>query len=142
MAGAQEELTRWLDEIDAEDDTPEEVYDQIQRNIEATTVLPPTTPDTPAIPTPGAEASETTAPTKGEAPQLQEWPYRDVDPYTGRIRPISPEELRARYEEYERRLAEIDAADDTPEEVYDQFMRNIDEERRRQGRPPAFEGCY
>jgi hypothetical protein len=63
-------------------------------------------------------------------------------PDGGRLRPIPAEERQARYEEYKRRLAEIDAEDDTPEEVYDQFMRNIDEERRRQGRPPAFEGCY
>jgi hypothetical protein len=41
-----------------------------------------------------------------------------------------------------RRLAEIDAADDTPMEVYVQVMRNVDEERRLRGRPPAFEGCY
>ena len=50
--------------------------------------------------TPGAEASETTAPsetapTRAEWPQLRDWPYRDVDPYTGRIRPISPEEWQA-----------------------------------------------
>ena len=45
-------------------------------------------------------------------------------------------------EELTRRLAEIDADDDTPDEVYDEVLRSIDEERRRQGRPPAFEGCY
>ena len=45
-------------------------------------------------------------------------------------------------EELTRELAEIDAEDDTPDEVYDEVMRNIDEERRRQGRPPAFEGYY
>jgi hypothetical protein len=44
--------------------------------------------------------------------------------------------------ELTRRLAEIDAEDDTPDDVYDDFMRNLDEERRRQGRPIAFEGCY
>ncbi len=54
----------------------------------------------------------------------------------------SPEELQARYQALTRELAEIDAVDDTPDEVYDEFMRGIDEERRRQGRPPAFEGCY
>jgi hypothetical protein len=41
-----------------------------------------------------------------------------------------------------RELAEIDAQDDTPDEVYDEVLRGIDEERRRQGRPPAFEGQY
>ena len=70
-----------------------------------------------------------------------EWPYRDVDPRTGRLRPISDEEWRARMEALTRELAEIDAQDDTPEEVYDEIERGIDEERRRQGRPPAFEGC-
>ena len=67
------------------------------------------------------------------------WPP-DVDPRTGRIRSISAEEWQARQAELTRRLAEIDAQDDTPEEVYDEFMRNLDEERRRQGRPLAFEG--
>lgn len=60
----------------------------------------------------------------------------------GRALPISDEERLARWEECKRQLAEIDAEDDTPEEVYEQFMRNVDEERRLQGRPPAFEGCY
>jgi hypothetical protein len=69
-------------------------------------------------------------------------PPSGVDPQTGRILPISDEEWAARQEELTRRLAEIDAADDTPPEVYEQFMRNIDEERRLQRRPPAFEGCY
>jgi hypothetical protein len=66
----------------------------------------------------------------------------DIDPETGQIRPISAEELQARHEELTRRLAEIDAEDNTPPEVYDDFMRNLDDERRRQGRPPAFENCY
>jgi hypothetical protein len=72
---------------------------------------------------------------------VRRWPP-DVDPQTGQLRRISDEEWRARQEELTRRLAEIDAEDDTPEEVYDAFMRNLDEERRRQGRPPAFEGHY
>jgi hypothetical protein len=42
----------------------------------------------------------------------------------------------------ERELAEIDAQDETPEEIYEMLMRNIDEERRREGRPPAFRGQY
>jgi hypothetical protein len=66
----------------------------------------------------------------------------DINPETGQIRAISAEELNARHAELTRRLAEIDAEDDTPEEVYDEFMRNLDDERRRQGRPPAFENCY
>ena len=74
--------------------------------------------------------------------QSAEWPYRDVDPRTGRLRPIPAEEWRARMEELTKELEEIDAADDTPDEVYDEVLRGIDEERRRQGRPPAFEGQY
>jgi hypothetical protein len=128
-----EEYKRRLAEIDAEDDTPEEVYDEVMRNIEA-------------LDSCAGEASErpssTTGPPKAGESQSLPWPYRDVDPWTGRLRPISDEELQARYEQLRRELAEIDAADDTPDEVYDQFMRNIDEERRRQGRPPAFEGYY
>jgi hypothetical protein len=69
-------------------------------------------------------------------------PPSGVDPLTGRMIPISDEEWAARMADLTRRLAEIDAADDTPPEVYEQFMRNVDEERRRQGRPPAFEGYY
>jgi hypothetical protein len=41
-----------------------------------------------------------------------------------------------------RRLAKIDAEDDAPDGVYDEFMRNLDDERRRQGRPTAFDGCF
>jgi hypothetical protein len=68
--------------------------------------------------------------------------HPDVDSTTGRIRPISAKEWQARQEELTRRLAEIDAEDETPEDVYDEFMRNLDDERRRQGRPTAFDGCY
>jgi hypothetical protein len=93
----------------------------------------------------GEAAGEPTStpgpPGAGESRSFQ-WPYPDVDPRTGRLRPVSDEEMQARYEELNRRLAEIDAEDDTPDEVYDQLFRNIDEERRRQGRPPAFEGHY
>lgn len=115
-----EESTRRLAEIDAEDDTPQEVYDEIMRNIDA-------------LHLPKDDASGSS---------LAEWPYRDVDPRTGRLRPISTEELQARYAELRKRLAEIDAEDETPDEVYDDVFRGIDEERRRQGRPPAFEGYY
>jgi hypothetical protein len=65
----------------------------------------------------------------------------DIDPETGRLRPISAEEWQARMEGLTRRLAEIDAEDDTPEAAYEEFRRNFDEERIRQGRPPVFEGC-
>jgi hypothetical protein len=65
-------------------------------------------------------------------------PPPGVDRNTGRAIPISEEEWHQRLASLEHELAEIDAQDDTPEEVYDQFLRDIDEERRRQGRPPAF----
>jgi hypothetical protein len=101
--------------------------------------------------TPAASASQDTPPVSpascpgspqaAESP-FTEWPHRDVDPRTGRLRPISDEEWRARMEALTRELAEIDAADDTPDEMYDEILRGIDEERRRQGRPPAFEGQY
>lgn len=79
-------------------------------------------------------------PPKAAEPERAEWPYRDVDPRTGRLRPISDEEWRARMEDLTRELAEIDARDDTPDEVYDEVLHDIDEERRLQGRPSAFEG--
>ncbi len=64
----------------------------------------------------------------------------DVNPETGQMRPISAAEWQDRQEELTRRLAEIDAADDTPDAVYEEFRRNFDEEQRRKGRPPVFEG--
>lgn len=88
------------------------------------------------------ELPDTAGPPKSLEAQSAEWPYRDVDPRTGRLRPISAEEWRARMEDLTKELAEIDAQDDTPDELYDEVLRGIDEERRRQGRPPAFEGEY
>src|SRR5437899_3120679 len=93
-----------------------------------------TIPDSlPPVP-PSEEKSTGTSPSApsrlsaGSQVPVRRWPP-DVDPQTGRIRSISAEEWRARQEELTRRLAEIDAEDDTPEEVYDEFMRNLDEER-------------
>ncbi len=78
------------------------------------------------------------------APDQSDFPAKrvDVDLRTGRIRPISVQEWRERQDQLTKRLAEIDLNDDTPDEVYDQFMRNLDDERRRQGRPTAFDGYY
>jgi hypothetical protein len=103
-----------------------------------------TEPDSPSPVVPSEEKSSGTTP---GAPRplacnlvpVRRWPP-DVDSQTGRLRSISAEEWQARQAELTRRLAEIDAQDDTPEGVYDEFMRNLDEERHRQGRPPAFEG--
>jgi hypothetical protein len=82
------------------------------------------------------------APLTESVPEPGHRRHQDIDPETGRLRPISAAELQARGEELTRRLAEIDAEDDTPDEVYEEFRRNFDEERRRQGRPPVFEGSY
>src|SRR5262245_5086232 len=105
-----------------------------------------TVPDSMSPVPPFEEKSSGTSPGSpgpcaGNPVPVRRWPP-DVDPQTGRIRSISAEEWQARQAELTRRLAEIDAQDDTPEEVYDEFMHNLDEERRRQGRPPAFEGHY
>src|SRR5437016_1848396 len=106
----------------------------------------PSIPDSrPPVPpseekAPGTSPSSPSRSGAGSQVPVRRWPP-DVDPQTGQLRRISDEEWRARQEELTRRLAEIDAEGDTPEEVYDEFMRNLDEERRRQGRPPAFEGC-
>ncbi|MHB1561743.1 MAG: hypothetical protein ACYC61_30205 [Isosphaeraceae bacterium] len=168
-----EEYKRAIAEIDAQDDTPEEVYDAVMRGIDEarrfqgrapayegqhevirsvyfpegivmSTQPQATDPQVPlSLPGESAEtAAAVSGPTASDDRRAAEWPYRDVDPRTGRLRHIPSEELQARYEELRRLLAEIDAQDDTPEEVYDAVMRGIDEERRIQGRPPAFEGYY
>jgi hypothetical protein len=94
----------------------------------------------------GGVPTETSAPSQVDSTagfrKLDPWQGCDIDPETGQIRPISAEELQARHEELTRRLAEIDAEDNSPPEGYDEFMRNLDYERRRQGRLPAFENCY
>ena len=69
-------------------------------------------------------------------------PPEGVDRKTGRAIPISDSEWQQRCAALEAKLAEIDAHDATPEETYELLMRNIDEERRRQGRPPAFHGQH
>jgi hypothetical protein len=128
-----EQYKRELAEIDAADDTPEEVYDEVMRNIEASRSLEGEASGVP---------SSTTGPSMAGDCQSGERPQADVGLRAGQWwRQISAEEWRARHEEYKRRIAELDAEDDTPEEVYDEIERHIDEERRRQGRPPAFEGC-
>ncbi|HEV3168254.1 MAG TPA: hypothetical protein VGZ22_29895 [Isosphaeraceae bacterium] len=69
-------------------------------------------------------------------------PTPGVDLASGRAIPISDEERRARFEDLKRQLEEINAKDHSSEDEYVQFMRNLDEERRLQGRPPAFEGYH
>jgi hypothetical protein len=102
-----------------------------------------------SMPSHALEGEATEFPSSGAGPSMSDkWQSSErlqanVDPRPEQSwRQMSAEERLARYEEYKRRIAEIDAEDDTPEEVYDEIMRNIDEERRRQGRPPAFEGYY
>ncbi len=104
----------------------------------------PTTPrPSPGVPAPKREPLETPSALHGQPfgtiREVCRQNQSDVDPETGTMRPIPDEEWQARQTELTRRLTEIDAADDTPDEVLVEFMRNLDEERRRQGRPPAFE---
>ena len=89
------------------------------------------------------QAVSTPDPNEASRSELGERHRQVIDPRLRQDwRQVSAEEWRARHEEYKRAIAEIDANDDTPEEVYDAVMRGIDEERRIQGRPPAFEGYY
>jgi len=77
--------------------------------------------------------------TSGEKKRL---PRPGVDRNTGQAIPLSEIEWQERVAALEQNLIEIDQQDDTPEEVYEQFIRDLDEERSRQGRPPAFQGYY
>jgi len=77
--------------------------------------------------------------TSGEKKRL---PRPGVDRNTGQAIPLSEIEWQERVAALEQDLIEIDQQDDTPEEVYEQLMRDLDEERSRQGRPPAFQGYY
>jgi len=77
--------------------------------------------------------------TCGEKKRL---PRPGVDRNTGQAIPISEIEWQERMAALEQDLVEIDQQDDTPDEVYEQFMRDLDEERSWQGRPPAFQGYY
>ena|GEM_PF-4003167 len=66
-----------------------------------------------------------------------------VDRNTGQAIPIFEIEWQERVAALEQDLMiEIDQQDDTPDEVYEQFMRDLDEERFWQGRPAAFQGYY
>jgi excisionase family DNA binding protein len=63
-----------------------------------------------------------------------------VDPETGRLRPLSPEERQARSEALARVFSELAPADETEtDEAWREVFRGIDE-----GRPhrPLFEGMY
>jgi hypothetical protein len=95
---------------------------------------PPVSPTDPGV---GNSGLERPVPLAAYLAESQPIPPLGVDP-SGRALPISVDERKARFEDLRRRLAEIDAEDETSEEVYDQFLRNLDEERRRIGRPPAF----
>ena len=87
---------------------------------------------------PGRNPSEI-GDTSGEK---KRFPQPGVDRLTGQAIPIAETEWQERLAALEQDLIEIDQLDDTPEEVYEQFMRNLDEERSRQGRPPASKGYY
>jgi hypothetical protein len=72
--------------------------------------------------------------TSGEKKRL---PRPGVDRNTGQAIPISEIEWQERVAALEQDLIEIDQQDDTPDEVYEQFMRDLDEEWSWQGRPAA-----
>lgn len=105
---------------------------------------PRPSPDLPASQSlggePGPGKSDDSALTRYLA-EPRPLPASGVD-VNGRAIPISDEEQKARFDNLQRILAKIDADDETPNEVYEQLMRNLDEERKRVGRPPAFEGYY
>jgi hypothetical protein len=75
--------------------------------------------------------------TSGEGKRL---PRPGVDRHTGQAIPIPDSEWQERVAALEQDLIQIDQQDETPEEVYEQFMRDLDEDRSRQGRPVAFQG--
>jgi hypothetical protein len=62
----------------------------------------------------------------------KELPKPGVDE-NGRWIPVSEEELRERWERFERRMAEIDAEDDDPPMSLEQFKREMNDERRANG---------
>ena len=94
---------------------------------------------TPSQSSPVGETGGPEAQPQGPAgPQLL--PLSGVDA-TGRALPVPDDDWAARQEWLTRELDAIDAGDDTPVEVYDQFLRLVDEERQRVGRPPAFGGA-
>ncbi len=74
--------------------------------------------------------------------ERKRFPSPGVDRNTGQALPISERDWQERVAALERELIEIDRQDDTPEESYERFMRELDEERCRQGRPAAFKGYY
>lgn len=66
-------------------------------------------------------------------------PKPGVDRATGRALPVSEEERKARWEAYERRMAEISAMDDEdPPGTWERFVREINEDRRLDGMRPIF----
>ena len=75
----------------------------------------------------------------GRAAGIQSVPCPGVDA-AGRALPVTDDEWAARQEWLTNELAVIDAGDETADDVFATFMRNVDEERRRAGRPAAFGG--
>src|SRR4051794_26522314 len=94
---------------------------------------------TPSQPPTGGEPGGPEAqPKRLAGPQSLPLPGVDA---AGRALPVPEEDWAARQEWLTGELAAIDADDDTPLEVYDEFLRLVDEERQRTGRPPAFGGA-
>ena len=89
-----------------------------------------TVPSAPAIgEKPPDGASSAPIPSTASAHKPLHRRQADVDPSSGQIRPISAEEWQTRQAELTRRLAEIDAEDDTPDGVKDSsratFTKNV-----------------
>lgn len=93
------------------------------------------------VPSPPGGESDGLGAEHPDYPKPQPPPSSGVDA-SGRALPVPDDEWNARQAWLTRQLAEIDAEDDTPDDVYALFMRHVDEERRRAGGPPAFEGSY
>ena len=68
----------------------------------------------------------------------KELPKPGVDRKTGRALPISDEEWTKRMDRLKRELERIDAEDDDPPDTYERMVREINEDRVRSGRGPAF----
>lgn len=60
-------------------------------------------------------------------------PRSATDPETGRAMPASKEDRAARWEEFKRSMAEINAEDDDPPMSLEQFQREMNDERRANG---------
>jgi hypothetical protein len=89
-------------------------------------------------PTPPSGGSVGPLPGQGEPPA---WAALSGVDEKGQALPVPDVEWAARQQSLSKELADIDAEDETPDDVYGAFLRHVDEERHRVGRPPAFGGA-